>query len=79
MEADIKSMYLPELQELCVSMGEKAFRGKQLFSWLHRQRVESYKEMTNLPEKLRKKLEEEYPIVRLRPVRVQVSKIDGTR
>ncbi len=79
MTADIKSMYLPELQELCVSLGEKAFRGKQLFSWLHRQRVESYEEMTNLPGMMRKELEEEYPIVRLRPVREQVSKIDGTR
>ena len=33
---DLKSMTLPELRELLVSMGEPAFRGKQLFSWLSR-------------------------------------------
>ena len=33
---DIKSMTLPELRAFLQSMGEPAFRGKQVFSWLSR-------------------------------------------
>lgn len=47
---DLKSMTLPELRELLVSMGEPAFRGKQLFSWLSRG-AESFDEMMNLDRK----------------------------
>lgn len=32
---DIKSMTIEELTELMSSFGEKPFRAKQLFSWIH--------------------------------------------
>lgn len=73
---DLKSMTLPELRELLVSMGEPAFRGKQLFSWLSRG-VESFDEMKNLPLTLRERLKETCMLTPPEAVRKQESK-DGT-
>ena len=78
-EPDIKSMYVDELKELFVSLGEKPFRAKQVFSWLHEKTAGSYDEMTNIPEKLKLLLKERYPITVLREEDCLVSKKDGTR
>ncbi|MCI6043206.1 23S rRNA (adenine(2503)-C(2))-methyltransferase RlmN [bacterium] len=76
---DIKSLYEDELKERMVSLGEKPFKGKQVFEWLHKKTMGSYAEMTNLSLNLRNKLEEQEPLVCLEPVEVQTSKIDGTQ
>lgn len=78
-ELDIKSLYENELKEKMISMGEKPFKGKQLYEWLHKKTAETYEEMTNLSENLRKKLEQEEPLTQLEVVEVQTSKIDGTQ
>lgn len=74
---DIKSMTIEEITELLRSMGEPAFRGKQVFTWLHRG-VKSFEEMSNLGKALRQKLAEtcyiSYPTV----ARKQESRLDGT-
>ena len=75
---DIKSMTIDELKELMISLGDKPFRAKQIYSWLHEHLVTSYDEMTNLSKSLREKLKE-YPITALEMVDVQTSKIDGTQ
>lgn len=73
----LKSQTLPELTETLRILGEPAFRGKQVFTWLHKG-VKSYDEMGNLPKNLRKKLEDEFPLSVPRAVRKQVSRLDGT-
>ena len=78
-ELDIKSLFEDEWKERMVSLGEKPFKGKQVFEWLHKKTVGSYEEMTNLSLALRNKLQEQEPLVRLEPVEVQTSKIDGTQ
>ena len=75
---DIKSMTLTELKELMTELGEKPFRAKQIYSWLHEHLAASWEEMTNLPKSLKQKLEA-YPITALETVDVQISKTDGTR
>ena len=79
MNEDIRSLSLEELKSLMADLGEKAFRGGQLFSWLHEKTALSYDEMTNLSLPLRKKLAEEYPLASLECLEMQVSKLDGTR
>lgn len=74
---ELKSMTLPELTEALRSMGEPAFRGKQVFAWLHKG-IKSYDEMGNVPKGLREKLEAAYPLAVPRAVRKQVSRLDGT-
>lgn len=78
-EYDIKSMTPSEVSELMVSLGDKKFRAKQIYQWMHQKLVASYDEMTNVPAALRQKLAAEYPLTVLEPVRVQISQIDGTR
>lgn len=75
---DIKSLTLEELQRELVDMGEKSFRAKQLYSWMHQKLARNYEEMSNLPLSLREKLSERFTYTSLKPVKVQKSAIDGT-
>ena len=75
---DIKSMTMEELKNLMTEIGEKPFRAKQIYAWLHQQLVTSWDEMTNLSKSLREKLSV-YPITALSQADVRISKIDGTR
>ena len=76
---DIKSMNIDELTEYMDSLGEKPFRAKQLYEWMHVHLARSYDEMTNLSKVLRSKLKEEASLTTLKPVDIQISKEDGTR
>ena len=78
-KTDIKSMNLEELKTFFSDMGEKAFRAKQVYEWLHVRQVESFEEMTNLSKTLRERLDETCRIITLRKEQVQISKLDGTR
>ena len=71
-------MTVEELKGLMAELGEKPFRAKQIYSWLHEHLVTSYDEMENIPKSLRQMLEQ-YPITVLETLDVQISKIDGTR
>lgn len=57
---DLKSCNYEELIAEMKKIGEKAFRAKQIYEWLHVKLVSSFDEMTNLSKELRKKLEEHY-------------------
>ena len=74
---NLKSQTLPELTALFREMGEPGFRAKQVYTWLHKG-VRSYDEMTNLPQTLRQKLAQQYPICPPEVVRKQQSQKDGT-
>ena len=76
---DIKSYNLDELKQELANMGEKPFRAGQIYKWLHIEKVQSFDEMTNISKNLRETLDEQFEIVTLEPVRVLISKIDGTR
>lgn len=78
-EPDIKSMYLDELAAVLEGLGEKSFRAKQIFSWLHEKNVCSYEEMTNISDKLKDILKKEYPIASLLEADCLTSKRDGTK
>ena len=74
---DIKSLDLQEITQLLREMGEPSFRGKQVFTWLHRG-VTSFEEMSDLSKPLRQKLAERCYITVPTVERKQVSKHDGT-
>ncbi len=76
---DIRSMTLPELTGLLTEMGEKPYRAKQLYSWLHARRAAGYEEMTDLPAALRSALKDAWPLSLPEIVQVQTSRLDGTR
>ena len=76
---DLKSLNLEQLTEELLSIGEKKFRAKQIYSWIHDKLVDSFDEMTNLSKDLREKLKANYTLNSLEAVAVQTSKIDGTQ
>ena len=78
-KTDIKSMNLEELKSYMESIGEKPFRAKQLYQWMHEKQAASFDEMTNLSKSLQEKLKNECRFVSLKQEAVQISKIDGTR
>jgi 23S rRNA (adenine2503-C2)-methyltransferase len=49
---------LPRLTEWLVAQGEKPFRARQLFQWIHQRGVADFDEMTDLAKSLREKLKE---------------------
>ena len=75
---DIRSMNLEEMEALAIALGEKAFRGKQLFQWVHEKQADDFDEMTNLSAAFREKLKENYCISGVRQVEKQVSKKEDT-
>lgn len=77
MSVNLKSLNLQELGVLFKTMGQPAFRAKQVYTWLHKG-VRSYDEMTNLPKGLRDTLAQSYPIHPPKVVRKQESQKDGT-
>ena len=76
---DIKSMTLEELQTYFVELGEKPFRAKQVYQWMHEKLVRSFDDMSNLSKDLREKLQSQGELTNLNMVQVQESAIDGTR
>jgi len=75
---DIVSLSFDELKIELESIGEKAFRAKQIYEWLHEKLVDSFDEMTNLSKALRETLDSQYRIPMVKMVERQISKIDGT-
>lgn len=76
---DIKSLNLEQLTEELLKLGEKKFRAKQVYSWIHEKLADSFDEMTNLSKDLREKLKADYTLNSMDAVAVQTSKIDGTQ
>lgn len=75
---DIRSYTFEELKKEMESIGEKAFRAKQVYEWLHVKLVDSFDEMTNISKNLREKLDTEYRIPSVKMLDRQISKMDGT-
>ncbi|MCM1541380.1 MAG: 23S rRNA (adenine(2503)-C(2))-methyltransferase RlmN [Blautia sp.] len=72
-------MTLAELQEDLTARGEKAFRAKQMYEWMHVKLAESFDGMTNLSKVLRENCKLWYTYTSLEVVQVQESRIDGTK
>lgn len=76
---DLKSATIEQLTAYMTTIGEKPFRAKQLYEWMHVKHVAEIDEMTTLSKNLRERLKQECIFTVLKPVDVQISKYDGTR
>jgi 23S rRNA (adenine2503-C2)-methyltransferase len=76
--SDLRSLSLEELSALVADLGERPFRARQLFRWLHHKGAASLEEMTDLPRPLRARLGEAARLTTLALDAMQVS-VDGTR
>lgn len=75
---DLKQFSLNELEKEILELGEKKFRAKQIFNWLHQKQIDEFEEMTNLSKELREKLKEKYIITEMNILDKLISKEDGT-
>ena len=78
-KVDIKSMNMEELVKFIEELGEKKFRAKQIYEWIHIKHVNSFEEMTNISKKFAEQLSEICTLTSLEKADVQISKMDGTR
>ncbi|WP_271393672.1 23S rRNA (adenine(2503)-C(2))-methyltransferase RlmN [Aequorivita sinensis] len=74
---DIRALSKEELREFFVSIGDKAFRGTQVYEWLWSKGSHSFDDMTNLSKELRAHLNENFVINHIKVDHFQKSS-DGT-
>jgi 23S rRNA (adenine2503-C2)-methyltransferase len=75
----VTSLYdltLPELERHVQSLGEPAYRARQVWEWAYRHHAASYDEMTNVPARLRERLAADLPVPTLDVV-TEVESKDG--
>ncbi len=75
---DILSLDLGELEKVLTDIGEKKFRAKQIFQWLHVKRVFDFDKMTDISVQLRTRLKEIFCINGLFVQKKLESNIDNT-
>ena len=73
---ELTGMTCEELTQWVRNAGEPAFRGKQIFHWIHQGR--DFEEMTNLPRALREKLKENCIAQPVKILLQKKSRLDGT-
>ena len=74
----LKNMTEDELKEFIVNMGEKSFRGSQIFSWIYKG-AKTFDDMKNIPKSLREKLDEVSYIGNIEQELRLESKVDKTK
>jgi len=75
---DVRGLYKNELIDYLAQLGEKSFRGKQIFRWVQAGAVQKWSEMTNLSNTLQDKLSQN---LRFSPLKLILERVscDGTR
>ncbi len=76
-QQDIRLLTKSELEAVVVEMGEKKFRGRQIYEWLWKKGARSFAEMSNLSKGFREQLQERFAILPIITDKVQNSN-DGT-
>ena len=75
---DILSLTKDELTAAVTEMGEKSFRAKQIYDWLHVKKVVDFSEMSNLSAQFREELSRKFCIKSLKIKKRLVSRVDNT-
>ncbi len=75
---NLKGLTAAELSEFCVALGEKEYRGRQLFTWMYEKEAPSFDRMTTFSAKFREDLESRASIESLTLVEARRSAGDGT-
>lgn len=77
MKKNIYGLSLEELSSEMVMLGQKPYRGKQLFSWLYVKRATEFGQMTDISAAFRAKLEELY-VIKKPSIYTRQDSSDGT-
>ncbi len=74
---DILSLDREELTSEICAMGEKSFRAKQIYDWLHVKKVTEFSQMSNLSAQFREELSRKFCLKSLNIKKRLVSRIDN--
>jgi len=77
MKKNIRELKCSELESILITLQEPSFRAKQIYRWLWKKRISSFNEMTNVTEKLRSYLIENFDIQYI-TIEQKVFSKDGT-
>lgn len=77
-EIDILSLSKDELAQEILDMGEKTFRAKQIYEWLHVKKITDFSQMSNISVQLRERLSKKFCIKSLKIKKRLVSALDNT-
>ncbi|WP_304017696.1 23S rRNA (adenine(2503)-C(2))-methyltransferase RlmN [Fenollaria timonensis] len=75
----INNMYISELEEYFLELGEKKFRAKQLFEAIHKQKIKNIEDISTFSQDLKVKLITSSEIYGVKKVLELKSKLDDTR
>ncbi len=75
---EINSLTFEELKEFMLKLGEKSYRGEQVFSYLHRSKCIDIDELHLLPKDLRENLKVISKVRKMDIYKKYISKIDNT-
>ena len=70
---DIRALSRADLRGYFTEMGDKAFRGDQVYEWLWNKSAKDFSDMTNLSKGLREHLEAHFSINHIRVDKMQRS------
>ena len=74
---DLLSLTIYEIEDLMEKVGDKRYRGKQIFQWVNKG-IKDFDKMSNIPKTLRETLQGISYITRISIEKSWISKIDGT-
>ena len=78
MKVNLIGLNQNDLEKFFLSLGEKSFRSKQVYQWIHQKGVSDFHAMTNISKELQEKLSKNAEISAPKVVLEKDSK-DGTR
>lgn len=77
-QIDILSLTKDELSVAVAEMGEKSFRTKQIYDWLHVKKITDFSQMTNISAQFRGEISRKFCLKSLKTKKRLVSHIDNT-
>lgn len=78
-KTELNSLTIEELEQYMINIGEKPYRGQQLFSYIHKNRATNIKDISVLSKTLRDKLDNISKINNITVFKRFDSKIDNTK
>lgn len=66
----IRSLLLEEIAAHLATLSQRPYRAKQIADWIYEKRVESFDEMSDLPQQLRNRLSQDFALEEMEIVRV---------
>lgn len=76
---NIRDLTIEELKVALDDLSEEKYRAKQVFEWLHKKRITSLDEATNISKNLKEKLKESFDLTFPTIYKEYISKIDETK